>query len=407
ELVESVPQNLTYPAKAIHLNSTYQAWMKLIKSAQHTIDIASFYWTLQGSDTSFHDNSANEGQSIFHQLLNAGTKRNISIRIVQNEPSKRMKDVDTQELMNKHAAQVRSINFTRLLRAGILHTKFMLVDNRHFLVGSANFDWRALTQIHEVGIMMSNCKTLATDLQKIFQIYWKLSEPNSVIPSSWSPNYDTKINVNHPLNVRLNKDNYQVYLSSSPPQFCPHGRTTDIDSILATIKSAKKSVSIAVMDYSPTTLYAHPNKYWPVIDDALRDAMFNRGVNVKVMGSYWNHTRSNMIRFLKSLASIDGTSKGSMQVKLYRVPVYTEDQRKIPFARVNHNKYMVTDSVAYIGTSNWSGDYFINTGGVGVIIKPQSDHSKKSIRDQLQDVFDRDWSSEHAVDIFKFKSDFV
>lgn len=36
---------------------------------------------------------------------------------------------------------------------------------------------------------------------------------------------------------------------------------------------------------------------------------------------------------------------------------------RIPFARVNHNKYMVTDVAAYIGTSNWSGDYFIDTAG--------------------------------------------
>lgn len=36
---------------------------------------------------------------------------------------------------------------------------------------------------------------------------------------------------------------------------------------------------------------------------------------------------------------------------------------KIPFARVNHNKYMVTDLAVYIGTSNWSGDYFIDTAG--------------------------------------------
>ena len=39
------------------------------------------------------------------------------------------------------------------------------------------------------------------------------------------------------------------------------------------------------------------------------------------------------------------------------------DFDKIPFSRVNHNKYMVTDIAAYIGTSNWSGDYFVNTGG--------------------------------------------
>lgn len=35
--------------------------------------------------------------------------------------------------------------------------------------------------------------------------------------------------------------------------------------------------------------------------------------------------------------------------KLFEVPVYSEDQEKIPFSRVNHNKYMVTDKHAYIG----------------------------------------------------------
>ena len=35
--------------------------------------------------------------------------------------------------------------------------------------------------------------------------------------------------------------------------------------------------------------------------------------------------------------------------KVFSVPIFTPDQEKIPFARVNHNKYMVTDQAAYIG----------------------------------------------------------
>ena len=31
------------------------------------------------------------------------------------------------------------------------------------------------------------------------------------------------------------------------------------------------------------------------------------------------------------------------------VPAFTEEQNAIPFARVNHNKYMVTDKTLYIG----------------------------------------------------------
>ena len=35
----------------------------------------------------------------------------------------------------------------RLLGSGILHTKFIIADNRSFYLGSANMDWRSLTQV--------------------------------------------------------------------------------------------------------------------------------------------------------------------------------------------------------------------------------------------------------------------
>jgi phospholipase D3/4 len=53
-------------------------------------------------------------------------------------------------------------------------------------------------------------------------------------------------------------------------------------------------------------------------------------------------------------------------VKLFTVPSFSPEQAKIPFARVNHNKYLVTDKAAYIGTSNWSADYFLFTAGIGI-----------------------------------------
>lgn len=74
------------------------------------------------------------------------------------------------------------------------------------------------------------------------------------------------------------------------------------------------------------------------------------------------------------------------------------DQAQIPFARVNHNKYMVTDKVAYIGTSNWIGDYFVNTAGVGLVLADPTNHNSTqgTIRDDLADIFERDWNSQYA-----------
>ena len=62
---------------------------------------------------------------------------------------------------------------------------------------------------------------------------------------------------------------------------------------------------------------------------------------------------------------------------------------------------MVTDKQAYIGTSNWSEDYFVDTGGVGVIVNETKSAGNQSagnqgFRQQLADVFERDWNSEYA-----------
>jgi phospholipase D3/4 len=64
-----------------------------------------------------------------------------------------------------------------------------------------------------------------------------------------------------PMRLNVNGDQLGItYLSSSPPQLCTPGRTTDIDSILDVINKAKTFIHISVMDYSPTFLYTWPEK---------------------------------------------------------------------------------------------------------------------------------------------------
>lgn len=64
---------------------------------------------------------------------------------------------------------------------------------------------------------------------------------------------------------------------------------------------------------------------------------------------------------------------------------------------------MVTDRTAYIGTSNWSGDYFTDTAGVGFVFQEEPHHhgtpnyTQDNIRRDLQEVFERDWTSPYAV----------
>lgn len=168
-VTESLPEGIIYPPGTTPFPSTYDTWMHLISSAQHTIEIASFYWTLRKSDV-YPDQSSRQGEDVFQALLKAGTERNIAVKIAQNAPTQENPNLDTEYLMKRKAAQVRSLNFAQLIGSGVLHTKLWIIDRAHFYLGSANMDWRALTQVQELGVLVSNCSCLAEDVAKIFDV---------------------------------------------------------------------------------------------------------------------------------------------------------------------------------------------------------------------------------------------
>ncbi len=73
--------------------------------------------------------------------------RGVTLRIVQNPPSEEYPSLDSKALQDMDVATVRNLNVTKLVGGGILHTKLWVVDSKHFYIGSANMDWRSLTQV--------------------------------------------------------------------------------------------------------------------------------------------------------------------------------------------------------------------------------------------------------------------
>lgn len=399
-LVESIPEGHMYPPNMTHL-PTKNVWLDLIDEAQTSIEIASFYWTLRYNEE-YPYNTSIEGEQVFQALYAAGSKRKIDLKIAQNWPSKQYPNVDTEYLVKKKAAQVRSLNFSKLLGNGILHTKFWIIDRKHFYIGSANMDWRALTQVKELGIVAFNCSCLAEDLGKVFDVYWSLGTPDAVVPDSWPADLNTEINMEHPVNISDALYSYGAYITSSPPPLSPGGRTDDDNAIVSIIESAEQFVYISVMEYEPMCTFTHKLSFWPKIDDAIRKAALENKVKVKLLISWWKHSAPAEDYFLRSLTDLSQAyPRVDLQVKRFVVPS-TPEQDKIPYARVNHNKYMVTDRTAYIGTSNWSGDYFITTAGVAFVFQDQAgdgtfQNLTRDIRKDLQEVFERDWNSPYAV----------
>lgn len=59
------------------------------------------------------------------------------------------------------------------------------------------------------------------------------------------------------------------------------------------------------MDYFPLKIYSPKITFWPVIDDALKTAAIENKIKVKLLISWWNHSRPSEDYFLRSLASVD------------------------------------------------------------------------------------------------------
>jgi phospholipase D3/4 len=85
--------------------------------------------------------------------------------------------------------------------------------------------------------------------------------------------------------------------------------------------------------------------------------------------------------------------------------------KPIPFTRVDHSKFIVTDSLTYITTSNWyasffflcfrlcvsdsrplisAADYFLTTGGVSITFM------NENVRQEGEQIFLRDWEGPYS-----------
>ncbi|XP_029094673.1 phospholipase D4 [Monodon monoceros] len=395
-LVESIPQDLPPAPGSPSAQPLAQAWLQLLDAARESVHVASFYWSLTGPDTGVNDSSSHLGEALLRKLQQL-PDRNISLAVATSAPTLVQNATDLQVLVAR-GAQVRHVPMGRLT-GGVLHSKFWVVDGRHIYVGSANMDWRSLTQVKELGAIIYNCSRLAQDLDKTFQTYWVLGAPRAVLPKPWPRNFSSHINCFQPLQDYFDGVPTTVYFSASPPALCPHGRTRDLDALLAVMGGAREFIYASVMEYFPTTRFSHPARYWPVLDTALRVAAVSRGVRVRLLVSCWLNTDPSMFPYLRSLQALSNPAANvSVDVKVFIVPV--RNHSNIPFSRVNHSKFMVTEKTAYIGTSNWSEDYFSSTSGVGLVVSQRASSTQPGaapVQGQLRQLFERDWSSRYAV----------
>ncbi|XP_062241309.1 5'-3' exonuclease PLD3-like isoform X2 [Platichthys flesus] len=76
-------------------------------------------------------------------------------------------------------------------------------------------DWRSLTQVRELGMVVYNCSCLAEDLSKTIDAYWFLGESQS-IPSPWPISFSTLYHKDTPLQLINTDSGFSLRTSDLP-----------------------------------------------------------------------------------------------------------------------------------------------------------------------------------------------
>uniref|UniRef100_F1KU68 Phospholipase D3 n=1 Tax=Ascaris suum TaxID=6253 RepID=F1KU68_ASCSU len=303
------------------------------------------------------------------------------------------------------AVHRRHLNFQKILGKGTMHSKFIVSDKRSFYLGSANLDWRSLNQKMELGVIVKECPCLAEDLSNVFDTYWELSsDGTATLDSVHRVNQrEASYNMRSPLRVIHKGAPTDVFIATSPPLLNGPRRTWDLEAILRAINDSKAYLYIHVMDYFPMFVYSKPRRYWPVIDDAIRKAVF-RGVEVKMLVAALHYPALGL-RFLSSLESLSGiNTNGSIEARIFKVPTPAAMQTVMVRERRTHNKFVVTDDTIIIGTSNWSGDYFDggSTGAAFVAQQHGAGEEGRPLVAEMKGIFLRDWYSEYTHSVSEY-----
>jgi phosphatidylserine/phosphatidylglycerophosphate/cardiolipin synthase-like enzyme len=337
-LVESVPLETVLGMDEIP--DTRPVWMEMIRDAKSTLDIAQFYIA----------NREGEGlEDVIREVL-AAAQRGVQVRVLVEKKFYQIYP-ETVDRLGSHAGiQTHIYDLSGHNGTGVHHAKYFIVDNRKVFLGSQNWDWRALAHINELGVAISDIP-VASAFSHAFAFDWLLAEQRSIEEVSRTTG---SIATDFPVVIVDSLGRHEITPVFSPRDLLPMGATWDETAIKRMIDDARDSLKLQVLSY----------RSYPSLEDALLKAAA-RGVQVSILVSDWSLYPEQQAD-LKRLQQTE-----NIIVRISRIPVYSGGF--ISFARVEHCKYLLADAEwAWIGTSNWSRDYFHSSRNVGVILHSPS-----------------------------------
>jgi len=343
------------------LPTAADVWVDMIRGAKQSICLEEFYL------------SRKPGEALDPVLdeLGRASARGVKIRLLLDAGMHRTYPQPADSLGTLPNFSVRTIDYHRIA-GGVQHSKFMIVDDREAWLGSQNLDWRALVHIHELGARV-RLEPVAKTFADVFETDWTASDSTSKAapvdrkPGKW------------PIAFEQDGEKGELWPSASPKPQSPASLPWDRDVLVARLNAARHEIVAQALSYGVGGRGAADS----TIHKALLAAA-GRGVKVKLIFSDWE-VGGRGEADLRALAATPG-----IEVRISQVPDWSRGY--IPFARVEHCKYMVADSSwLWLGTSNWEPSYFLATRNLAITV--HHSHLARTARG----IFETSWNAPSAT----------
>ncbi|KAK7283130.1 hypothetical protein RIF29_12438 [Crotalaria pallida] len=474
-LVQSIPTDMPHLSHVPGVLSTGDVLRWLASNSTKKLDVIAQYWQLLASPNDprsgdygyskdqMHHFGSNQGATLY-QTLHDAADRNVSIRLLSHSG---VYPTFTQEPSNLASGRPNVKNVTLLLKdwwgSGIVHAKVWISDKKDLYIGSANNDWKSLTQVKEVGIYLADCPRIAKKVEVYFNNLWTLGSLDSsaytktVLDQQWQvkrkvpcwshfidhrercksplPKYlETPHVAGYPIlsdphmfevSIQTPGSNYSTtlprasYLSFAPPELSFGKYQADEQAWTDTIKSVGKrgTVRISTMDWLGQSEFMDQTIYWSSLSSAISEVVFSKHATVKLLVAYWAHSIDNTDGYLKSLlysnilcsSSKYNNCSGKVEIKYYVVPGFNHTGPAIQGGASTGNIYPGFTRVNHGKYAVSDVRAHIGTSNLvwdyfyttaGVSFGTYN----TAIVSQLQEIFEADWNSPYAVPVEEEKA---
>lgn len=376
EFLESIPEetNLNLP----EFSEAYLTWPTVFGKAEKSIDVASFYFSRIGDGK---DAQAPAGVTdrlvLSGSALQTAAARGIQVSVLGDSKFQKTYPEMLDWFGSIDGISSRVVDI-KSQWGGVMHAKYFVVDDRTLYVGSQNWDWRAMTQIRELGALVSH-PDLAMSLKRIFQWDWSLAGGEPVGTTSAADTTPSFEKLSHAQLKTPNGGRVEAVLAASPPEGLPAGIAWDLPLLIEMMDSATETLNLQLLSYNVSD---RDGNYFADLDNALRRAAA-RKVKVSILLSNWSKVHYKL-HWIQSLAAVR-----NIEVKFSNIPDHSKGF--IPYGRVEHPKYLTVDgTAAWVGTSNWSRDYFYSSRNISLFFHGQG------AAQPLERFFAKGWNSPYA-----------